>query len=123
MHKRMSFLEKKSASIVVIVFGGGIRMIVLSNGGPRRKMLRETDYYMAKIGMATKTWSIDYAFETIRRWWESIDEEELLQQLINSPKDSKPIIFFDKKMMINFNVKRGQLFEKVVIEEILSADD
>lgn len=122
MHKRMSFLEKKSASIVVIVFGGGIRMLVLSSG-PRRKMLRETDYYMAKIGMATKTWSIDYAFETIRRWWESIDEEELLQQLINSPKDSKPIIFFDKKMMINFNVKRGQLFEQVIIEEILSTDD
>lgn len=86
-------------------------------------MLRSKRVWWAKIGMREKGYSVDYTVELIRRWWESMDEEELFERLTNSPEDSKPIIFFDNMLFVDFNVRNGTAFLSEIEREILEQDD
>lgn len=86
-------------------------------------MLKDKRVWFARVAMTKKGYSAEIIVDTIRRWWESMDEEELFQRLLNSPEHSKPVILFDNTMFINFNVKNGAAFFNELEKEILEQDD
>ena len=122
MNKSFGFLERKTSTLMIVFSSYGVRIVFISKRG-RQKMLKDKRVWFARVAMTKKGYSAEVIVDTIRRWWESMDEEELFQRLLNSPEHSKPVILFDNTMFINFNVKNGTAFFNELEKEILEQDD
>ncbi len=105
MNKRFGYLEKKQSSLAIILSPNGINVVVTSKRF-RQKMLKGTTTFVGKVGMTSKEWDNAAVLEKIRIWWESTNDEELFQRLLNAPLGKRPILNFDNIMFIDFNLKR-----------------
>jgi hypothetical protein len=123
MNKRFGFLEKKQSSLAIVLSPNGINVVFTSRRF-RQKMLKGQNIFIGKVAMTSKEWSNAEVLEKVRIWWESMNDEELFQRLLNAPLGKRPILNFDNIMFIDFNLKR-EFFLKSLFDtqEPIEQDD
>lgn len=100
--KQYKFLGKKRTELALVFTSNGFFCVLVSNR-ERRKMLRDKKVFVGKVRVRDRDWDDNYKIELIREWWESTDDESLIERLNTAPRNSNVILNFDNKLRIFFS--------------------